>query len=694
MIQNIQPERLQLLNFFQRLPNAQFVIPVYQRNYIWTFNKQVKKYMEDFNSVLNGTRTSHFIGIMMYLTIPKGIGFNEFSIVDGQQRLVTTFLILQALKEIAIENGDSKMADMIDDIYLTNKHAKDDAQRLKLKPLVSDDNVYAKIISLDKEQISKEEKRSNVYQNYKYIKSFLNEKYGQYPIEKMLQALDSFYFVAIPLGTEDNAQKIFETINSAGAELSKADLIRNYILMNIDSDKQEELYSKYWHPIEIMFDKTGKIESFFRMFLANRTYELPNMEDVYNVFQIWFEREIKTRKRDDILKQILRYAEYYCNIFVSYNIDIDKDIKKELLEFKKNTIEPTAPLLLEIYNLYETKTPTKERLVSKENFIGIVKLLNTYNIRRNICNLRTGVLTRIIPPMLRDILEACGGNYDNIYKYTIKFLVDNNKDKASFMPDDAYLRANLVNINAYSLRNYVKIIFEKIESYNNPAVINFNNLSIEHLMPQTPTKEWLQHLNITKEEYDAQLHRFGNLTLATHSDNSKMSNNSFEYKKLILESTGHLKMNKKILDMKSWGVEQIENRTLEIIEDICKLYPYETAGKIELQKFDIYYINYENKVVASLFEDLTVEIQPGSYFTRQNINSEINELLEDEIILQRGNSFEFVEVCNFESLAKLSEIIIEDEFSNYWELWTDSNDNPLNYELRAKIINKSIAKRK
>lgn len=694
MFQNIQPERLQLLNFFQRLPNAQFVIPVYQRNYIWTATKQVKKYMEDFNSVLNGTRRSHFIGIMMYLTIPKGIGFNEFSIVDGQQRLVTTFLILQALKEIALENGDESIASMIDDIYLTNKHAREDSQRLKLKPLISDDDVYSKIISLDKDQITKEDKKSNVYQNYKYIKTFLAEKYGQYPIEKMLQALDGFYFVAIPLGTEDNAQKIFETINSAGAELSKADLIRNYILMNIDSDKQEELYSKYWRPIEIMFEKTGKIESFFRMFLANRTYELPNMEDVYNVFQIWFEREIKTRKRDDILKQILRYAEYYCNIFVSTTIDIEKDIKKELMEFKKNTIEPTAPLLLEVYNLYETKSPTKERLVSKESFIGIVRLLNTYNIRRNICNLRTGVLTRIIPPMLRDILEACGGNYDNIYKYTIKFLVDNNKDKASFMPDDAYLRANLININAYSLRNYVKTIFEKIESHNNPAVINFSNLSIEHLMPQTPTKEWLQQLHITKEEYDAQLHRFGNLTLATHSDNSKMSNNSFDYKKEVLNSTGHLKMNKKLLELKSWGVADIEQRTQEIIEDICQLYPYETAGKIELQKYNIFYVNYENKLNAVLFEDLTVEVQPGSYFARETSDPTITDLLEEEVLVQRGNSFEFVEAYTFESLTKLTQVVIEDEFANPWESWTDANDNPLNYELRARIINKTVSKRK
>ena len=693
MIQNLQPERLHLLNFFQRLPNVQFVIPVYQRNYIWTAHKQVKKYLEDFSEVLNGNKDGHFIGIMMYLTIPKGIGFSEFSVVDGQQRLITTFLLLHALKELAYENGDMQMVQMIDEIYLTNKHAREDNQKLKLKPVISDDNVYAKIISLDTESLTKEEKKTNVYLNYRYIKEFLNEKFGQYSIEKMLDALDGFYFVAIPLGTQDNAQEIFETINSAGAELSKSDLIRNFILMNIDSEKQETLYTKYWQPLEALFGRSGKIESFFRMFLANRLFELSNMEDIYNVFQVWFNNELKIRKREDILKQILRYAEYYCDLFVSEKVEIDKDIKKVLVEFKRNAVEPTAPLLLEVYNLYETKTPEKERFVSKESFIKILELLNTYNIRRNICNLRTGVLTRIIPPMLKDILNSCNNSYENIYEYTLKYLVDNNKNKASFMPDDAYLKANLLNANAYGLRNYVKTIFEKIESHNNPAVINFSNLSIEHLMPQTPTEDWLNALKISAEEYDAQLHRLGNLTLATHSDNSKMSNNSFDFKKEILGNTAHLKMNKKILDMPKWDIDCINVRTNELIDDICKLYPYESANIVDLQKFDVYYNENDCSVHALLFEDLTFEIQAGSKFV-SSFNSAIEELLEDDIIIAKGNGYEFIQSYTFENIETATSFIIKEDFVNAWEAWLDVNGQPLNFDIRSRIGNKRASKKK
>jgi uncharacterized protein with ParB-like and HNH nuclease domain len=413
-----KPERKPLLTFLNEVrENKQFVIPVYQRNYIWQSNKQVKKFLDDYELVLKNATDAHFIGILMFLIIQKSITLTEYSIVDGQQRTITIFLFLQALKEIARENGNIEFANNIETKYLTNPNISDAIEKLKLKPLVSDDEVYRKIVLDQQSTITREEKKSNVYINYEYIKRRLKELYGNYPIEDMLEALDKFYFVIIPLGTGDNAQEIFETINSAGAELSKSDLIRNYILMNIDSSEQERLFNDYWQPVENLFERNGKMENFFRMFLANQTKVLDNMEDIYNVFQKWFinERDESGRSVEDILKIIKKYATYYYNIFISSTNNFESPIKESLEEFKKSTIEPTAPLLMEVYNLYESKNPNGDRLVSADSFAKIIDLLNTYNIRRNLCNLRTGVLTRIIPPMLGDILEDCAGNYNNIY---------------------------------------------------------------------------------------------------------------------------------------------------------------------------------------------------------------------------------------------------------------------------------------
>ena len=696
-----KPERKPLLTFLNEVrENKQFVIPVYQRNYIWQSNKQVKKFIDDYELVLKNATDAHFIGILMFLIIQKSITLTEYSIVDGQQRTITIFLFLQALKEIAKENGNIEFAKNIETKYLTNPNIADAVEKLKLKPLVSDDEVYRKIVLDQQSTITHDEKKSNVYINYEYIKRRLKEMYGNYPIEDMLEALDKFYFVIIPLGNGDNAQEIFETINSAGAELSKSDLIRNYILMNIDSTEQERLFNDYWQPVEELFEKNGKMENFFRMFLANQTKVLDNMEDIYNVFQKWFinERDESGRSVEDILKIIKKYATYYYNIFIASNNNFESPIKESLEEFKKSTIEPTAPLLMEVYNLYETKNPSGDRLVSADSFAKIIDLLNTYNIRRNLCNLRTGVLTRIVPPMLGDILEDCAGNYNNIYNSCVKFLVDNNRGKASMMPDDAYLKSNLSSINAYALKSYLKVAFEKVESYievngvlkKNPAVLDFSNLSIEHLMPQTITPEWYEVLKIPQEDYEYQLNRIGNLTLATHSDNSRMSNNPFEYKKAILNTSGHINMNKEILSKDGWSINDIDERTKEMIEKICKVYPYVSYTDEELKKYDIYYKKNDDDIKAYIYEDESVEIQNDSYFIKNNYSDgTIQELINDGVIVSLDDGYKFIETFTFESLMKVSKVLLE-ECENEWEEWIDSEGLPLNYSLRAKIMNSRV----
>lgn len=689
---NIQPERLNLLNFFERLPNTQFVIPVYQRNYVWTVKKHVKKFLDDYNEILNGNKKKHFIGIMMYLHIQKGIGFSELSIVDGQQRLVTTFLMLHALKEIAIETGDKSIAEKINDIYLINKYATDDHQKLKLKPLISSDNVYSKIASGKINEVTKDEKKSVVYLNYIAIKNFLKSKYGQYPIDKLLSAIDGFYFVAIPLSDTDDAQGIFETINSAGYELTKADLIRNYLLMNVESGKQEYLYKNYWLPLETKLGSIQKMESFFRMFLANQTYVLSDMDNIYIDFQKWFSDFSKNNSLEEIMKHILLYSKYYVDLFMKDKFDIEPIINKALVEFRKNTVEPTAPLLMEVYHLYDSFNAAGERLVSKENFASIIELFTIYNIRRNICNLRSGVLTRIVPPMLKDIIESCGGSYENIYSYTVKFLVDNNKNKASFMPDDEYLRNNLLTSNAYAMRTYLKTIFERIESFNNPATIDFSNLSIEHLMPQTPTKEWLENLGITREVYDANLHRIGNLTLATHPDNSKMSNNSFEYKKQILKKTSHLRMNIEILEKEKWDIEEIDERSHKLIEKMIKLYPYAELGEPISDRYEIFMSTDDSKAKAYIYDDLTVEVIVGTKFKQKN-GLNLSELLEEEIIKESGLFYEFISSYSFASLKEATEFLTNEDISE-WELWEDSDGDPLNLKLRAYLVNKAQSKNK
>ena len=241
------PIKTGLLDFFRKSVGSQFVIPVYQRNYTWTANKEVKQYIDDLKNVLNGKFIKHFLGILIYLDTPIDYATREFSVIDGQQRLTTTFLILYAIKNLMIERNLKDQAQILDSQFLTNQFVADKL-KFKLKPLVSDDQVYKQIVNGQFDDIT--EKNSKVYKNYEWLKKTIEEMLDKYTFNDILLALDKLYVVCVPVVKKDSPQKIFESINSTGAKLLSPDLIRNYILMDIESDTQEKYYNNYWRKLE------------------------------------------------------------------------------------------------------------------------------------------------------------------------------------------------------------------------------------------------------------------------------------------------------------------------------------------------------------------------------------------------------------------------------------------------------------
>ena len=299
--------------------------------------------------------------------------------------------------------------------------------------------------------------------------------------------------------------------------------------------------------------------------------------------------------------------------------------------------------------------------------------------------------------MLRDIIDDCNGDYTNIYNSCVKYLVDNNRGKASQMPDNSYMKLNLGNINAYALKSYLKIAFEKLESVifsednksfrPNPARLNFSNLSIEHLMPQTITPEWYEVLHISQEDYETQLNRIGNLTLATQPDNSRMSNNPYDYKKEVLRSSGHINMNKEILEIEEWNVDEIDARTTKIIDRICLVYPYESSSEPEMKKYNIFYKVNNSDIIATIYEDGTIELQPESYIELTNYaDPEFQNYIEEGLLISKDNGYAVVDILTFESLDKVT-LFLQGDVNSMWEDWKDSNGIALNFELRAKIMN-------
>src|SRR5690606_13386523 len=162
--------------------------------------------------------------------------------------------------------------------YLTNPFASKKV-KYKLKPLVSDDEVYQHIVANEVDKISNRD--SNVYKNYVHILSYLKGLLATYSINDILMALNKLYIVCVPLSEDDNAQKIFESINATGVKLTASDLIRNFLLMDMPSERQEEYYAKYWKRLEwLLTSDAKKLEAFFRFFLAVQNKVLPNKNAV------------------------------------------------------------------------------------------------------------------------------------------------------------------------------------------------------------------------------------------------------------------------------------------------------------------------------------------------------------------------------------------------------------------------------
>lgn len=678
MPNNYQPPiRTGLLDFFRNTSGCQFVIPVYQRNYTWVAGKEVQQYLEDMKSVLDGECSNHFLGIMIYLDTPIDYSAREFSVIDGQQRLTTTFLTLYAVKELFHQQGMESEINNLEGQYLTNPFSTA-KMKYKLKPLVSDDEVYRHIVENEMDKI--EDKSSNVYKNYVYIMDYLKELLvSGKTLNDILMAMNNLYVVCVPIAESDNAQKIFESINATGVKLTASDLIRNFILMDLPSDIQEEYYKKYWKPIEdYISSDSKKLELFFRMFLAVKNLSLPNKSVVYRLFVKWFRESGKSTK--EALEEIVRYAEAYYTIYRKDLAQVDSGLRKSLREYRRILSDMPAPALMEFYLLCKDGQMTEVALSE------MITTINTYLIRRSLCNFDTSAITRLFPTFLKDVLADCGGDCSNIVEIVKKDLIVKNIGNAMSMPDNAQMREIVHNANMYNLRSTLRIVFDRLEHENNPAPVDLTTLNVEHLMPQTPTREWLEMLDVDLETYQKNLHRLGNLTLAAKSDNSAMGNRGWKYKNEILASTSHLKLNEKLLLIDKWTIEEIEKRTDELIERINGLYPYPEIDSEIIPKEEIFI--KANGIVAKGYlylDDGSVEIDVGSQlasFENAENHAEIEdmrqELLEEGIIAELENGLQFLKphiiysrFVNSTSLSMAASLILHGS-RNGWTCWKNA----------------------
>lgn len=559
----------------------QFVIPVYQRDYVWDADNQVKRLLDDYQNLLDND-SCHFLGIIIDYFENQGRGYaDQYFVVDGQQRLTTLFLLIFVIFEKAKKDNNDDAIDKLEDcLYVSPKKGKEGGY--KLDPLMNGQNIFTTIINGNVNSLTDDEKNSKLFIAYQFIKDYVTNDLCDYSVDQLTEALERLLIVDIPLDKDDNPQQIFESINGLGCELSAADLIRNFVLMQCPDGTKKETYNKLWLPFENKFNTQKEFVDFFRYFIESQKAEFVNKKFVYSDFREWFLEFVKNSSVSDAMNLLTKYANYYSDLFYA---DLSQfaanGLWKTINDYRNIKSKMPIPFALDIMRLF------KSGRISDIQLRDILETINSFIVRRAIIGLDTSGITRFFCTLLNNVKQYIGEDYSQIVDAVRFCVVSDNSEKGSRFPEDDEIERALELQNTYEYSDALHYFFDKYE--NEKMQVNSYqstmSLQIEHIMPQDGEK-WFKKVGLTKEEYDVQKMRLGNLTLTTKHDNPKMSNNIFEYKSLILKDTAHFRLNVDVYSEPSWGKDEIDNRNRKLIKEFLRLYPLVKCSNPEL---------YENK---------------------------------------------------------------------------------------------------
>lgn len=544
-----------------------FNIPVYQRNYEWN-REQVEQFFIDIETIIRDDyNNGHFLGTIVFVSNEKQGLMMERIIIDGQQRITTTVLLLKAIHDSLDEKNNEEriLKDEIYETYIINKYV-DEKYKLKLKPVEEDMKAYTDLI--ESNQINED---SKIYTNYKLLIDLISR--SEYGIQQIYKALSFVQIVYISLDKNsraENPQLIFESLNSTGLSLTEADLIRNFILMGLEYDVQVELYKKYWINIEKLLTN-ARISEFVRDYLTMKIGYAPNRNKVYATFKKYYFKNNFTS--EDILIDLLRYSRYY-HWFINLETGID-DIDEWLwrLENMKSTV--VYPYLLELFDDYFEK-----KIITKDELLETMNIINSYLYRRTICNIPTNALNKVFASMAKGVSDLRSNGKSHIESVSDYLM---SKSGSSIFPRNEQFRKSFMELDIYNRGNRLALFtLYNIEKHKHKEVVELEQLTIEHIMPQTLTPKWNIDLGRDAEEiHKLYKDTIGNLTITKY--NSEISNKSFEDKKDIYADS-NIKLTRDLIEFEKWDKESITSRADNLFKSAEKIWPAPKDNYIDVSQ--------------------------------------------------------------------------------------------------------------
>lgn len=543
--------------------DKRFIIPVYQRNYSWK-KDNCRQLYDDLIRVITNKRKMHFFGSIVSV---YNSSYEEYLVIDGQQRLTTISLLLfaihNALKDGKVKSDDDKLESRVLDEYLVDKYEPTE-KRIKLKAVNKDLEAFTKLFEEKPEDYLRD---SDITLNYEYFYDRIQKE--EITADQLFDAIKKLMVINITVSPEDNPQLIFESLNSTGVDLTEGDKIRNFILMGLERDKQEEFYKKYWVKIELNTkgDNNADVSAFIRDYLSMKNLETPSLDKVYPVFKLHVQG--KGIETEELLQDLLYHSKNY-SVLLKTNFG-DEVVDASIARLNHLETVVCRPFFLVVLDRY------KNGELSIKDVRAISNVVENYLFRRNICDVATNALNKIFLLLDRDISKLEGSSYVEKMKYVLSM-----KKESGRFPTDTEFRQALSEKQVYKMRGrYKTYLFERYENWGTDEIkdvyqrIESGKYTIEHIMPQHLTPAWEEALGqdykLVHEEW---LHRLGNLTLTAY--NSTYSNNTFLEKRDAENGFANsgIRMNIEIAKKDKWTLEEIEERSDRMVEKAISIWSY------------------------------------------------------------------------------------------------------------------------
>ena len=554
----------------------QFVIPVYQRNYDWLIDN-CDQLFSDLVKLSRSNRRSHFFGSIV--TSAADSSYNRL-VIDGQQRLTTISLLLlagiKAVKDGAVEISEESKLDEAYEVFLKAKFCNSE-RKIKLVPIENDRIAYDKIFN---EEDSFDED-SKITRNYRHFYDLLTRKPQALSFDQLLDTIERLQIISIELDSDDDAQLIFESLNSTGLALTEADKIRNYLLMSLTPEEQQVCFKNYWQKIEQSTE--NQPTKFLRDYLTIQQ-QLQRPVRQSNIYYEW-KKYMDGHDRKDELVKMLDYAHYYQQV-------TEAKLSTAKLSEKMRHICNIETDVTNVFFIQFLKYTSANNL-SEDEVFKVVDLVENYLARRIVCNMPGNALTQVFCALHKDVLKSieeyssANVELDNSYSDILAYHIM-RRDGNYQLPRDMQFVESIKTRDAYHmLKPFQIFLFERLENsvhgeYNDVATdMKKKDATIEHIMPQTLNGDWKAMLGDNFEEIqDKYLHTFANLTLT--GINSELSNKPFEIKrdgKIIGNEVypgyknSKYRLTKSVTSCDKWTEIELQNRCNEIVATFLRLYP-------------------------------------------------------------------------------------------------------------------------